>query len=425
MYLSAGENLAPDKPWMEPLPVRVLGPFVSGTATIDAHAPRGIRTPHRQPWAYDPENFYWVTRMPQKRTNTVWSLSMIQAACALDAGESHRVDPFIADLMQHMGARRPWPLLELPSDVACSRALGVREKGCLGCIAPGVLDSKCVRPAPRLFLTKQAAESEQAQNVEMEVDDPSNEENAQAAKRGLEDSQHETEPASKRPRMDEPEVEATSPELRCSQRGAMRTATEMAADRNVLENDFSAVHPEAVSGHESIMDVALAEGTVQSPGSTGTGSGNTDVMSDIIETATYTAETIAGTELPPKLEEFVPKEFLPGILNVNDTGGCASGNQGRENAGELSNGLEESRILVYKRHLPGKKVKPDEKEMSSAGLRLAPQGLHGTGSHSSVYRAALSLPAPLTTNGRSSDKTVTVIAKTAYDVPEDRDHLSD
>lgn len=41
-------------------------------------------------------------------------------------------------------------------------------------------------------------------------------------------------------------------------------------------------------------------------------------------------ECIIGTDLPQKLEEFLPKEFYPEILKVQNADNCASGNQGRD-----------------------------------------------------------------------------------------------
>ena len=47
-----------------------------------------------------------------------------------------------------------------------------------------------------------------------------------------------------------------------------------------------------------------------------------------IEKITYSTETIAGTKLPPKLEEFIPNDFLTDILLVNDDDDCTIGKQG-------------------------------------------------------------------------------------------------
>lgn len=53
-------------------------------------------------------------------------------------------------------------------------------------------------------------------------------------------------------------------------------------------------------------------------------------------------------------------------------------------------------------------------ELRKASLYLSASNLHGVGHHSSVYRARFVPPMPLTTNSRSSNGQVTVIAKTAF-----------
>ena len=64
-----------------------------------------------------------------------------------------------------------------------------------------------------------------------------------------------------------------------------------------------------------------------------------------------------------------------------------------------------------------------EKSPITGFLRLSAKRMHGFGNHSSVYRATLVPPAPLTTNSRSKDGEVTVIAKMAFGNAEDRHHL--
>lgn len=49
--------------------------------------------------------------------------------------------------------------------------------------------------------------------------------------------------------------------------------------------------------------------------------------------------------------------------------------------------------------------------------------MHGFGHHSSVYRAPFVPPQPLTTNSRSKDGSVTVIAKMAFCSGDAREHL--
>ena len=144
--------------------------------------------------------------------------------------------------------------------------------------------------------------------------------------------------------------------------------------------------------------------------------------------ADYPPENVDDTDLPPKLEEFIPGEFFPEALVVHDSGSCASGVQGYipdwKKSGQMSwsEGTKQIRTLRYRRVLP---PACDEREKNpiTGYLRLSAKRMHGRGHHSSVYRATLIPPAPLTTNSRSKDGEMTVIAKMAFDDAEDVKHL--
>lgn len=130
------------------------------------------------------------------------------------------------------------------------------------------------------------------------------------------------------------------------------------------------------------------------------------------------AKTLDGTSLPPKLEEFLPKEFFPDVLVVRDPDNCAIGDQGRF---PFHSPSDVGRVYRYKRVLPENEGEyGSESSPRIACLELSAGRLHGVGSHSSVYRVSLLLPPPLTANSRSKDGRVTVIAKTAYSYSEDR-----
>lgn len=138
---------------------------------------------------------------------------------------------------------------------------------------------------------------------------------------------------------------------------------------------------------------------------------------------TIFVENIHGTDLPPKLEEFIPKEFFPDVLMVHDADDCAVGDQGR--SGRRGKSDESSSVVYrYKRVLPepGSECGPD-RNLNIASLHLSAKHLHGVGNHSSVYRAPFILPPPLTANSRSKDGSVTVIAKTGFSSSRHRDFL--
>ena len=151
--------------------------------------------------------------------------------------------------------------------------------------------------------------------------------------------------------------------------------------------------------------------------------------------------------LPPKLEEFLPSDFLPDTLIIIDSDECATGNQGRDKHKSFAqssvdvdvrrlpvsstlregckNGQESSRQYRYKRILPHSQSSDNsETGHKVATLWLSASRLSGVGHHSSIYRATLQLPEPLVTNDRSKDGMVTVIAKTAFSHENAHDLLS-
>lgn len=137
------------------------------------------------------------------------------------------------------------------------------------------------------------------------------------------------------------------------------------------------------------------------------------------------AENIHGTDLPPKLEEFLPKEFFPDILIVHDSDDCASGNQGwRVGSHSSSDHADGKHVYRYKRVLPEPESEGGlNNSPRIAALNLSAKQMHAFGHHSSVYRAPFVPPAPLTANSRSKDGSVTVIAKTAFSQVDARSHL--
>jgi len=122
--------------------------------------------------------------------------------------------------------------------------------------------------------------------------------------------------------------------------------------------------------------------------------------------------------LPPKLEEFIPKEYLPDVLLVHDPHGVAEGEQGRPGYGTAP--FEADVPIRYVRTRP--EPTTDRHSSNFAHLYLSPSNLCGHGNHSFVYYAPLMLPAPLT--ARTPTRLVTVLAKTSFPEFEHRDLLS-
>ena len=125
--------------------------------------------------------------------------------------------------------------------------------------------------------------------------------------------------------------------------------------------------------------------------------------------------------LPPKLEEFIPKEYLPDILLVHDPHGVADGDgdaQGRSRHGDVQ--FKPDIPIRYTRARP--KPMTDGHSSNIAHLYLSPNNLCGRGHHSFVYYAPLMLSAPLT--ARTPTRMVTVLAKTSLPDSEHRNFLN-
>jgi len=136
----------------------------------------------------------------------------------------------------------------------------------------------------------------------------------------------------------------------------------------------------------------------------------------------YEPESIPGTDLPPKLEEFLPKEFYPDVLLVHDADDCAFGDTLLPNGSveedqpspPKRHRADTSEAHRYKRVFPAPTSECSSDKARVASLYLCATHLGGVGHHSSVYRAPFALPEPLTTNSRSRNGQVTVIAKIAF-----------
>lgn len=128
--------------------------------------------------------------------------------------------------------------------------------------------------------------------------------------------------------------------------------------------------------------------------------------------------------LPPKLEQPIPTAWFPDILLVDDLCKCATGNQGQGSHKKSPEFTQiklrpyvKSTVYKYVRQRPFIRdiTRTNVNELNIASIHLSPQNLKGTGHHSSVYKAILRLPSPLTTNSRSKTGEVTVVAKLAFD----------
>jgi len=126
----------------------------------------------------------------------------------------------------------------------------------------------------------------------------------------------------------------------------------------------------------------------------------------------------SNERLPPNLEEFIPKEYLPDVLLVHDPHGVAVGVKRYPGDGDVQS--EADVPIRYTRALP--EPMTDGHADNVAHLYLSPSNLCGRGHHSFVYYASLTLPAPLT--ARTPTRQVAVVAKTSFPEHEHRELLS-
>jgi hypothetical protein len=130
-------------------------------------------------------------------------------------------------------------------------------------------------------------------------------------------------------------------------------------------------------------------------------------------------QSVPSNQRPPKLEEFIPKEYLPDVLLVHDPSSLADGRHPRCFSGvDLQS--EAGEPIRYTRTRPAPMT--DGHSSNVAHLYLSPRNLCGAGNHSYVYYAPLMLPAPLT--ARTPTRQVTVLAKISLPGSEHRDLLN-
>ena len=126
----------------------------------------------------------------------------------------------------------------------------------------------------------------------------------------------------------------------------------------------------------------------------------------------------SNERLPPKLEEFIPKEYLPDVLLVHDPYGLAKGEH--EGLRHCNLQFQADVPIRYTRARP--EPTTDGHSSNSAHLSLSARNLCGRGNHSFVYSAPLMLSAPLT--ARTPSRQVSVLAKISFPESEHRDLLN-
>ncbi|KAI0767599.1 hypothetical protein C8Q74DRAFT_1203803 [Fomes fomentarius] len=168
-------------------------------------------------------------------------------------------------------------------------------------------------------------------------------------------------------------------------------------------DDF--VVADAADGHG---EKSPSDATNATPGNTASDTGAESKSGERNEGAARDLYSVDGL---PKLEEFIPSEYLPDVLLVHDP-------QNVTHSGKEGNAKDKDEPIQYKRFYPFRQ-NADKTEDSGippkeniAHLHLNKSNRLGSGHHSYVYRAPLTLPPPL--SARSPTGQVTVAAKLAY-----------
>ena len=372
------------------------------------NAPTGIRTPNGQPWGHDISDFYWIRRVPSVPVQTVWSISMIREFGEREGDVEGRFDLDVDDA-RRCRVRRPWPLLKLAEEVECSQEIGVEDEGSFYCLNYG---------SPRVPTSRDRADSTNIESSQDVSKFPSavrvNESQGLGSERttGREGAIDLNREKGAGQTGNTNDVETTD-----NTKGSISTDKEEGATHRTDVRQGSARENEAKiseGNDDASPKTSFVSDEEIPPGSDDEGDAASEADHGTRE-VTYAAETIPGTNLPPKLEEFLPEEFVPEILVVRDAGNCTSGDQGAKSRETTRSDYQDGQSThLYRRVLPEPKGKRDSKDSKVADLFLSAKQLHGVGHHSSVYRAELVPPEPLTTNGRSRNGAVTVIAKLGF-----------
>ncbi|KAJ7161989.1 hypothetical protein C8R43DRAFT_1063213 [Mycena crocata] len=386
--------------------------------------PKGKRTPNNIIWGHTLDDFFWIPRIPTVNVLTIWSRSMIQEYGENYLNESHDDEPEPRRL-------RPWPVLMLPAHIRTpiSSELGIIDRDC----------ADRHDPVPR--------------RVEEVVGGKPNVATGTKAKpKGEHTLRHcRLVSASRVPRYQlrtphrlpvrfalpfatschrNPSAAACSPRWSSDNKEWADAKNALPVDKADPEplatekEGVAATETEGVSGTEIELLVATeTDAPKNGDGAVADKPARADERSDGMLSGPPTFHDL------PKLEEFIPDEYFPDILFVNDpddnTTITASYNYKYRDSKPQS---EAPLLRQYKRVWPPPSISASHSSPPTvpspgtnfhvARLNLSSAPRLGIGNHSVVHRAALRLPHPLA--GRSPSGEVTVAAKTSFSNSEAR-----
>ncbi|MCJ1280733.1 hypothetical protein MMC26_000050 [Xylographa opegraphella] len=358
------------------------------------HVPWGIRTPNGLVWAHDLDDLYDVRPLGDRFDPIYWSISMVRVFEFVSNDIPQTINtkrrPAHIDGWE-VSPRKPWPLLNFPETIPSVQSMGFAEEDFDYCRqlhhTPWELKSSYSDEdyhVPNLSKSKKSGSIEcfcgHCGDPRLRI--PTNSQDCAKHHFDL--------------------------HCNCPNRGELMKKSKSLPDICSVVNHWESNESSTSKFSQSQQQQRTKE-CVDA------------------ETIPYSSEISTINRMPPKLEEFIPDEFLPDILIVNDDDDCATGEQGLREKNEsvedrIGEGKSQRRYHRV-RPITTHKGNPPEHELRTGYLNLSRANLCGTGHHASVYRASFLPPPPLTTNHRSLTGDVTVIAKTSFPSEKHRGHL--
>ncbi|KAI0767598.1 hypothetical protein C8Q74DRAFT_966700 [Fomes fomentarius] len=380
-------------------------------------APPGFRTPHGFIWGHQLAHFFWIPRNPDvEQYVTIWSRSMIK-----EFGEGYDDHEWDEPLVPPRLVR-PWPVLQvLNANGRATGTLNARDRGCN-------LEHSQMAPHDEGSVGKRdAVESPEMPAVTggcpydpegictgplLANVGPERLKNEHGMYYGYIWCDHVKE------RFNRVQHEFAR---KISITGAHDTAGSSIyvpsdSGDDAIGNSASPeyTHPDSDSESARAAGVVVAdpaEDLGEKPLSNATITPLCNTASAVGVENEGAARDLHSVDGLPKLEEFIPSEYLPDVLLVHDP-------QNVTRSRKADHAEDKDEPIQYKRFYPFRQ-NADKTEDSGtppkeniAHLHLSQSNRLGSGHHSYVYRAPLTLPPPL--SARSPTGQVTVAAKLAY-----------
>ncbi|KAI0819896.1 hypothetical protein BC628DRAFT_1423422 [Trametes gibbosa] len=360
-----------------------------GPIITRALLPLGMRTREGFVWGHRLAHFFWLQRIPGVNAMTIWSRSMLR-----EFGEGYAEHDWDEPLVEPR-VLRPWPVLRLAStdDDDADDAADDDADACASEWGPpmGAIDGGCgcehaeqVRYAIRAQETYAPRECDApgggvAAELGVAPDEPQDADVQMLdASAPAGDARPEQVSASAVP-AGEPDQDVKGSAAKAAEDEEKKDEDE---DEDPSDEDDEDGSTSDEDEHRSDREAEPTKPAVPPTPATG----------------------LFSVEALPKLEEFIPEEFFPDVLMVHDPDNTTN---------QRNFDKSQSRPIKYIRHRP--EFERDDEGSSEpcvAHLRLAESNRLGSGHHSYVYRAPLTLPSPLSAHSPTGQ--VTVAAKLAY-----------